>query len=343
MFRDPLRFQPVFQQYIWGGRRLETVLKKPIAPEGIFAESWEVVDHGQDQSVVSDGPLKGKTLGELAKSHPDQLIGPSWNSPEKRDSRPGDLKDRFPLLVKWLDANDHLSIQVHPDDHLASALNPPDLGKTEAWYIADAAEGAKIYAGLKEGVTKEEFENAIQEGNILSKLHCFTPKKGDCLFIPAGTVHALGAGLLVAEIQQASNTTYRIYDWDRVDSQGNSRPMHVQQAVEATNYSYGPVSPSRPTESTFSASGTEGTIDIKNLVKCPFFEIDRINIQSGKLTLPQKQCMTVTCTAGSLKVDSENDQFILPLGGTMLVPYQSGSVSVSSESNSSILIGSVCQ
>lgn len=223
----PLRTKPFFRAYIWGGRKLETVLGKAIPAEGDWAESWEFVDHTEHQSEVTNGPLAGLTLREIAEQHHDWLFG-------------SQSIDRLPLLLKYLDCNRVLSVQVHPDDAYAQQMAPPDLGKTEAWYIVDAEPGSVLYAGLKEGVTKADLRTAVEAGRVEEMLHEIQPKAGDCLFIPAGTVHALGAGLLVAEIQQASNTTFRLFDWNRLGADGKPRPLHVEQALEVIDFAAGP-------------------------------------------------------------------------------------------------------
>ena len=229
---QPLFFEPIFRSYLWGGRRLETSLKKPIPGSGIWAESWEIVDHGSDQSVVRNGDWEGWTLRELIEAFPQEILGPA----AKNDAT-------FPLLLKYLDCQQVLSVQVHPDDSYAKQLNPPDLGKTEAWYVIDAQPDSIIYAGLKDGIGEKELEQAIEDGNVEACLHSFSPQAGDCIFIPAGTVHALGAGLVVAEIQQASDTTFRLFDWNRLGNDGKPRPLHIREALEVIDYSRGPVKP----------------------------------------------------------------------------------------------------
>ncbi|MFK8111472.1 MAG: type I phosphomannose isomerase catalytic subunit [Rubripirellula sp.] len=233
----PLEFQPVLKQIIWGGRKLGDQLCKPIGPESDYAESWEVVDHGDDQSVVSNGPLAGRTLAEVIAESGDWLLGSDFSS------QAGD--GRFPLLLKYLDCNRVLSVQVHPDDRYGLQMAKPDLGKTEAWYIVSADPGSVVYAGLKAGVDSQALQAAIDEGRTEEVLHSFHPSAGDVVFIPAGTVHALGAGLLVAEIQQSSDTTFRLYDWDRMGADGKPRPLHIQQAIEVTDYESGPVATRR--------------------------------------------------------------------------------------------------
>ena len=214
----PLRFEPLFRRYIWGGRRLADVLNKSIG-DGSAAESWEVVDHQDDQSVVRYGERSGQTLRQLIAAAGVDLVGEEVARMISSPDLPVHLQNRFPLLLKFLDANRHLSVQVHPDDAMGATLDPPDLGKTEAWYVMHADPGAKIFAGLRSGVTEAAFRAAIENGETESTLHSFEPKQGDCVFIPAGTMHAIGEGLLIAEIQQASNTTFRVYDWGRLDQE----------------------------------------------------------------------------------------------------------------------------
>ncbi|GIW94311.1 MAG: mannose-6-phosphate isomerase [Pirellulaceae bacterium] len=297
----PLRFEPLFKQYLWGGRRLETVLGKKLGPGEHYAESWEVVDHGQDQSVVANGPLRGKTLGEIRSWSPQALLG-----------RHAD-QDRFPLLFKFLDAQQNLSVQVHPDDQAAARLDPPDRGKTEAWVILDAAPGSRIYAGLRPGCTEPLLRQALAEGRLLEWLHSFQPQKGDCVFIPAGTVHALGAGLLVAEIQQSSDTTFRLYDWDRVGPDGQPRPLHIDQALAVIDFSRGPVEPVRPQPATR-----------QTLVSCPYFVLEQWQLHPE--TVPQvtwggdDRFHILSVIAGELEVDHPYVASPLSLGQTVLVP-----------------------
>jgi mannose-6-phosphate isomerase len=253
----PLRFQPLFKRYLWGDRRLGTVLGKPIGDGNDYAESWEVVDHGADQSVVVAGPLAGKTLGQIGQSHRHDLLGRHAALP------------RFPLLFKFLDCNRALSVQVHPNDEQAKQLDPPDLGKTEAWVILAAEPGSVIYAGLKRGFDRAALEREVHRGTTELCLHKFVPQVGDCIFIPAGTVHALGAGLLVAEIQQASDTTYRLFDWNRVGPDGKPRQLHVEQSLDVINYSAGPISPQVPRATSRPY--------VERLVECDKFVLDRWN------------------------------------------------------------------
>jgi len=194
----PLPLAPVYRRYLWGGRRFATLLGRELPPGDDFAESWELVDRAADQSRVAAGPLAGTTLGELVRDRCRELLG--RHAP----------RAAFPLLFKFLDACRDLSVQVHPDDARAARLVPPDLGKTEAWYVIDAAAGSRIYAGLRDGVDRAALAAAVRAGRCSDVLHSFEPQPGDCVFIPAGTVHALGAGLVIAEIQECSDVTYRL-------------------------------------------------------------------------------------------------------------------------------------
>ncbi len=256
MALTPLRFEPVFRRYLWGGRKLGTLLGKLIGEEGDYAESWEIVDRGQDQSRVKYGPLAGKTLSELMTAYGAELLG--------RHHPQG----QFPLLMKFLDSEKTLSVQVHPDDAMAARLNPPDLGKTEAWVVLAAEPGSLIYAGLKRGFDRAALAREVQRGTCELCLHRIEPKVGDCIFLPAGAVHALGAGLVIAEIQQSSDATFRLFDWNRgAGSDGQPRPLHIEQSLEAVDYELGPVNPQRPR--------TTERAEVERLVECDKFVLDR--------------------------------------------------------------------
>jgi mannose-6-phosphate isomerase len=256
----PLVFQPLYRRYLWGGRGFATALGRDLPDGDDYAESWELVDHGRDQSVVARGPLAGATLGDLVRRHGTDLFG-----------RHG-TQAAFPLLFKFLDACRDLSVQLHPDDERAARLPVPDRGKTEAWYVVDAAPGARIYAGLAAGVDRTGLAAALHAGRCADVLHSFAPQPGDCVFIPAGTVHAIGAGLLVAEIQQSSDVTYRLHDWGRVGPDGRPRQLHVEGGLEAVTR-FGPVASVRRPE------GTGGTV---RLVTCDYFLFDEIAPEAGK-------------------------------------------------------------
>jgi len=244
----PLKFKPIFKERIWGGRTLERVFHKPL-PAGIkIGESWEVADLPQDKSLIANGPWAGQSLHAVVQAHTQALTGLR------------EFPARFPLLIKFLDARDMLSVQVHPDAETCRRTGQGDP-KTECWYIIAAEPGACIYNGLKPGVTRESFAEALTAGTVDTCLTKVPVKPGECHFLPAGTVHAMGAGLLIAEIQLPSDTTYRVFDWNRVDDQGRSRPLHIEQALESIH---------------FDASHDDLSVrSIGRLVDCPFFKVDK--------------------------------------------------------------------
>jgi mannose-6-phosphate isomerase len=310
----PLRFEPLFRRYLWGGRRLAEVLNKPIGDESA-AESWEVVDHGADQSVVAFGALAGTSLHQLVENQGEQLLGKTLADQLMSASIPEQLRGRFPLLLKFLDANKDLSVQVHPDDTFGATLNPPDLGKTEAWYVMHADPGAKIYSGLKDGTTEESFRQAIEDNQFENVLHSFEPNAGDCVFIPAGTMHAIGAGLLIAEIQQASATTFRIYDWGRVDKDGNSRALHIDQGVKATDFARGPVNASAAVQQTDEAGQA-----LSQLVACDKFVMNRRSISAPITVGGDGNFRILAVTKGSVEIENDPATEPLRMGQTALLP-----------------------
>ncbi len=296
-----LRFQPLIKRLIWGGRRLGDVLGKPIGHDHDCAESWEIVDHGEDQSVVVGTPMAGQTLGHLVRTQREWLLG--------RDSQ----AQAFPLLLKYLDCQRVLSVQVHPDDAYARQMPTPDRGKTEAWYVIDSAPGSLIYAGLREGVTRRDLEQAIDAGTTETLLHSFEPQPGDCVFIPAGTVHAIGGGLLIAEIQQSSDTTFRIFDWNRVDASGRARQLHVQQSLEVIDFASGPVA---PVQSSSSADGWQTLVDCD---KFRFSSLDSSGPVGG-----DGRCHLLTVPRGSATITTSHEEVNLQTGETILVPAAMG-------------------
>jgi mannose-6-phosphate isomerase len=329
----PLKFRPVFKRYLWGGRRLGTVLGKPIGDGEDYAESWEVADHEQGQSVVANGPLEGMTLHELVEKHGTELFGRHAPQP------------RFPLIFKYLDANQNLSVQVHPTDAAAAKLDPPDLGKTEAWYILDAPPGSRVYAGLTYGMTRESLAHEVAAGRTEICLQSFEPRVGNCIFIPAGTVHALGAGLLIAEIQQASDTTYRLYDWNRKGPDGQPRKMHIEPALEAIDYSTRAIHRQVP-------KATDQP-HVERLVSCDKFVLDRwrletlhslggderfhiLSVLEGEVLLSRSGEEVQSHVAGSSTSD-EVSLLSLIRGQTVLLPASLGAVTIAPRGNASLL------
>jgi mannose-6-phosphate isomerase len=313
----PLRFQPIFRRYLWGGRRLGTVLNKPIGDESDYAESWELVDRGADQSVISNGPLSGTTLGQLVREHGEELLG--LHHPQVR----------FPLLVKLLDAHTQLSVQVHPDDAHAALLSPPDFGKTEAWVILAAEPGSYLYAGLRRGFDRHALEREISRGTCELCLHRVEPRVGDCFFLEAGTVHALGPGLLVAEIQQSSDTTYRLYDWNRLGPDGKPRALHVDQGLEVTNFDAGPVHPCQPqsTDQTF----------VERLVSSEKFILDRRRIDAPQSLGGDDRCHIMMVIEGTATISGDPSQQPLHAGDVALLPASAGTVEVTALKSAVIL------
>lgn len=297
----PFAFRPLLRRYLWGGRKLGTELGKEIGPEADYAESWEICDRGQDQSVVIEGPLAGTTLSELTRRRGDELLGP--HAP----------KDRFPLLFKFLDAQRTLSVQVHPDDVAAARLTPPDLGKTEAWVILDAAPGGSIYAGFKRGFDRAAVERELARGVVELCLHRFEPRANDVVFLPAGAIHALGAGVLVAEIQQSSDATFRLFDWNRVGPDGKPRALHIPQALDAIDFSLGPIGPVSLGRETFPG-------EWERLVTCDYFILDRRTAKQAFSMGGDGLCRILAVIQGEVIVDSETLLQTGRRGATFLLP-----------------------
>lgn len=224
-FSSLLHFSPLYQTRVWGGRRLETVLGRTLPDDRPFGEAWELVDREREQSVVASGPWAGTTLHALWADHRAAVFGRAHASAGAA---------RFPLLIKILDCVDDLSIQVHPPAAVAPSLGGEP--KTEMWYVAHADPGAHIYAGLRAGVTRTSFERALADGSVASQVHRIEARTGDSLFVPSGRLHALGAGLLIYEIQQSSDTTYRVFDWNRLGLDGRPRELHVPQSLACIDF-----------------------------------------------------------------------------------------------------------
>lgn len=218
---EPILFQPLFMERVWGGRRLESLFGKRLPPRVRIGESWEIVDREEAQSVVAKGELRGRTLHELWVKHRSQIFGDVPDAP------------RFPLLIKLLDAEEKLSVQVHPPPRVARELGGEP--KTEFWYIADAAPGAALYVGLTRNSSPEQFTAAIAEGTVHRHLQCIRVHKGDSMFLPSGRVHAIGAGNIVVEVQENSDTTYRVFDWNRHEG-GKRRDLHVEQSLRCIDF-----------------------------------------------------------------------------------------------------------
>ncbi len=290
----PLKFHPILKQRIWGGQRLREFGKEIPSGEKI-GESWELADLPDDKSVISNGELAGKTLSQAIGNYPKEITG------DENFSGP------FPLLIKLLDAHDILSVQVHPDEQTCERMGKGEP-KTECWYIIGAEPGAVIYKGLKEGVTKERFAEAIKQGNVAELLEEVAVEARQCHFLPAGTAHSIGAGLLIAEIQTPSDTTYRVFDFDRVDDRGKPRQLHIEEALESIH---------------FDASDDNLSVTtIGRLVDCKYFKIDKGHqSENCELLLSAGKMKTLIILRGSgTIISSEQDSVEFRAGDCLLVP-----------------------
>jgi len=296
---------------------MESVLGKQLPPGDNYAESWEVVDHESGQSRVAAGPLQGTTLRQIVADHGQELFG-------RHHPQTG-----FPLLFKYLDSGKVLSVQVHPDDAAAALLDPPDLGKTEAWLVVHAEPGALVYAGLKAGVDRRQLEEALARGAVEECLHTLQPKAGDCLFIPAGVVHALGAGFVIAEIQQASNTTFRLHDWNRVGPDGQPRALHIEQSLRVIDFQRGPVEPQQP-----QATGEAG---VERLVDCEKFVLERRRFEGVAKIGGDDRFHIVSVLRGGVSVSGDPSDAPLLRGQTILLPASVGSVALTATEPTEIL------
>jgi mannose-6-phosphate isomerase len=291
----PLKFKPIYKQRIWGGQKLREFFGKDI-PEGEkIGESWELADLPDDKSVIANGELAGQTLGSVIEKHPKEITG------DKNFSRP------FGLLIKFLDAEDILSVQVHPDEQTCQRMGKGEP-KTECWYIISASDDAIIYKGLKEGVTKEAFAEAIKKGNVAEMLAKVPVAGGQCHFLPAGTAHSIGPGLLIAEIQTPSDTTYRVFDWNRVDDTGKPRPLHIEEALESIHFD--------------ASSDNLSVTTIGRLIDCEHFKIDKRHQAEGcELLLSPGEMKTLIILTGFGSILGANGTLIdFKAGDCLLVP-----------------------
>jgi mannose-6-phosphate isomerase len=302
----PLRFEPIFKRLIWGGRRLATVLHKPLGEGSDYAESWEISDHRADVSRVADGPLAGTSLRDLIQKRGAGLLGPALGH-----------RDQFPLLVKFIDAHQVLSVQVHPDDERGRRL-ANDNGKTESWVVVHADPGSVIYAGLRPGVSRADLTAALETGQVEPLLHKFEARPGDCILIPAGTVHAIGAGVLLAEIQQMSDATFRLYDWGRVGPDGRPRPLHIKEALESINFDAGPVDPVPPAVEPIAAGTRE------RLARCPYFALERLRLRNANPVGSAERFTVLVNLGGSAEIRSKGARYALGFGETRLLPAAIG-------------------
>lgn len=312
-----LRFEEQYFERIWGGNKLHTIYNKDIPQDKPIGEAWLISDHQSCESKVTEGPLQGKTLRQLLELNADAILGTRAELT---------IHGRFPLLLKILDALDVLSVQVHPDDECAKRLNEPDVGKTEMWHVLQAEKGSKLICGLDTSASKETLAEAIQDGSIEKLMRSFEVEDGTSVHVPAGTVHAIGAGIVLTEIQQNSDLTYRLYDWGRLQN-GKPRQLHIEKSMEAINFG-----------STFGGSAKPLAYDNGDttrtvLAACIYFATELIEV-SGHYSIQTRgeSFHIILLKSGELVVDNS---YTLQPGQAILVPGHFDSFSV--EGNSTFL------
>ena len=303
----------------WGGRRLGSLLQKPIGDGNDYAESWEIADHADGQSIVATGPFQGRPLSDLMQEYRRELLGCQ------------DQLSQFPLLIKFLDANDWLSLQVHPDDLLSKEFQANENGKTEAWIILEARPDSQICSGLKLGVTADQLRKALLSGTVEECLNMISVKRGDCVFVPAGTVHALGPGIVLAEVQQQSNLTFRLFDWGRVDASGKPRPIHVEESIRCTDFSRGPVFPVTPIRL------CDQSHVFEELVRCEHFVIRRHRLMDPARIMIEDRFRILMTLEGTVQVRTRYGSAVMPTGTTALLPACSGETSLIPSSSVTLL------
>jgi mannose-6-phosphate isomerase len=304
----PLRFEPVYQYRPWGGRCLADILTAPLPPVEPIGEAWILSDREDHPSRVADGPLKGRTIGQLMNQFPAQLLG-----------RLAPRFHRFPLLLKFLDAREMLSVQVHPSDAHKELIPAGETGKTEAWVVLEAGTKSRVYAGLKPGVTEADLRQALANGDVADRLACLTPKPGGAVFIPAGTVHTLGGGVVVFEVQQNSDVTFRLYDWNHVDAKtGKPRDLQIDQALACIDYGQcagGLVAPV-----------VESTAPVlrESLFHCGHFWLWRLRGDSPFTVGAEHAPRVLVCIEGAGQVEHAGAAYTAGKGDVFLLPAVTG-------------------
>ncbi len=316
----PFTFQPILKERIWGGRELERLYRKPLPAGERIGEAWEICDRPGDENLVLNGPLAGKNLRWVMELHAAEILG---------DARPT-AAGRFPILCKILDARDKLSLQVHPPASKAAELKGEP--KTEMWYIADAAPGAELYVGLKRGVIRAEFERKIRDGSVADCFHRVPVKQGDTMFLPSGRVHAIDAGLVIFEIQQNSDTTYRVFDFHRTGLDGKPRELHVAPSLASIDFNdFEPKLVSTP----FTA---EGARQKRVLVDDPLFQVEAWQLPEGeKAWLQDQKLQIIAVTSGEVEVQSGSDALKLTAGQFSLIPASLKQTEILARSSANLL------
>ena len=316
----PLKFQTIYKDKIWGGQKIKTYLHKDFGDLPNCGETWEISGVGADVSVVANGELAGISLSGLLERYKGQLVG------ESVYERFGNT---FPLLVKFIDANDDLSIQVHPDDKLAMERHN-SFGKTEMWYVVQADPGAKLISGFNKELDEQEYLEKFNSGRITEILNKEDVKAGDVFFLPAGRVHTIGKGLLIAEIQQTSDITYRIYDFDRVDDKGNKRELHVDEALAAIDYKHYPE---------YKTKYTPQKDHVVELVSCPYFTTNLLDFTSGvsRHYDDLDSFVIYVCVEGEFVIQYTDEDYPVKMGDCILLPKSIDKVQLATTSGFKIL------
>jgi len=315
----PITFYPIFKERVWGGREMERLYQKQLPADRPIGESWEISDRPGDTSIIANGPLAGKDLRWLMENHATEILG---------NAKPA-TGNRFPLLCKILDARERLSLQVHPPANKAAELGGEP--KTEMWFIADAEPGAELYAGLKRGITRTEFEKKVRTGEVEECFHQIPVRAGDAMFLPSGRVHAIGAGLVIFEIQQNSDTTYRVFDWNRVGLDGKPRELHVPQSLASIDFNdFEPaLAPGR---------FTGNTVKVRPLVNDPLFNVEALEMKSGaSMNLMSRQMQIIAAVRGRLEMQDGPVSVNLSAGQFCLIPASLEQTKVSAKSDSAWL------
>jgi len=299
----PLKFKTIYKDKIWGGNKIKTILGKDFSPLSNCGETWEISGVKGNISEVGNGTLLGRDLKSLISEYKGSLVGETIYKK---------FGDEFPLLVKFIDANDDLSIQVHPDDELGMKRHN-SFGKTEMWYVLQADRGSTLISGFNQPVTREKYMEEFNAGNLTEILNKEQVHDEDVYFLPAGRVHTIGKGLLIAEIQQTSDITYRIYDFDRVDDQGNKRELHVDEALDAIDYNF---------YDHYKTPYSKQINEVVKMVSCQYFTTNKLHFNKVVTReLPSLDCFKIViCVEGSLALSYDNDELSLKQGEAVLIP-----------------------
>jgi len=297
----PIKFSPILKDKIWGGQKLNTILNKESELPNV-GESWEISDVEGDTSIVTNGELKGQSLKELLETYKAKLIG---------DKNYKVFGDKFPLLIKFIDAKQDLSIQLHPNDELAKKRHN-SFGKTEMWYVMQADEASNLIVGFNKKMDSDSYLEHLENKTLTEILNFDTVKEGDTYFIEVGRVHAIGAGVMLAEIQQTSDITYRVYDWDRVDGQGNERELHNDLAIDAFNFEM---------EDNFRVSYSKDNNHSNEMVSCPYFTTNYLSVTDViQKTNTHDSFIIYICVDGEVTITTENGIETIIKGETILIP-----------------------